>query len=227
MRNQFVFSATHELRTPLTNLKALAETLALEEQINIEDQKRFCNMINSEAGRLARFVDELLDLSQIESGAMSIAKTETDVERLLGEVVEHIQPEIDRKRITFTTKFPAKLPKLHVDKDKIIAAVVNLLGNAVKYTPEEGRVEFVVKAEDQRLILDVEDSGYGIAPEELPLVFDKFFRSDDARVRKESGTGLGLAFTREVIRMHGGNITVSSELGKGSRFTATLPIAES
>lgn len=226
MRSQFVFTATHELRTPLTNLKALAETLALEDQVDVEDQKRFCNMINAEATRLSRFVDELLNISQIESGAMQISKTETDVERLLAEVVEHVQPEIERKRIAFNAKLPAKLPKLDVDKDKIIAAIVNLLGNAVKYTPEGGRVEFVVKSADGRLVIDVEDSGYGISPEEVGRVFDKFFRSDDERVRQESGTGLGLAFTREVLRMHGGNVTVTSELGKGSRFSASLPVAE-
>jgi signal transduction histidine kinase len=226
MRNQFVFSATHELRTPLTNLKALAETLALEDQISIEDQKKFCNMINSEATRLSRFVDELLDLSQMESGAMSITKAETDMERLLAEVIGHVQPEIDRKQIAFTAKLPAKLPKLHVDKDKIIAAIVNLLGNAVKYTPDNGRVDFVVKTDEGRLIIEVEDSGFGIAPADLPRIFDKFFRSDDERVRRETGTGLGLAFTREVIQIHRGNITASSELGKGSRFSVTLPIGD-
>jgi two-component system phosphate regulon sensor histidine kinase PhoR len=224
MRNQFVFSATHELRTPLTNLKALAETLVLSEQISVEDQKQFCNMINSEATRLSRFVDELLNLSQMESGAMSIVRTETDMERLLAEVIENVQPEIDRKHIAFNARLPAKLPKLQIDKDKIIAAIVNLLGNAVKYTPEEGRVDFLVKTDESRMLIEVEDSGYGISPEDLPRIFDKFFRSDDERVRKETGTGLGLAFTREVIQIHGGHITATSELGKGSRFSVSLPI---
>lgn len=226
MRNQFVFSATHELRTPLTNLKALAETLVLSDQISVEDQKQFCNMINSEATRLSRFVDELLNLSQMESGAMSIVRTETDMERLLAEVIAHVQPEIDRKRIAFNAKLPAKLPKLQIDKDKIIAAIVNLLGNAVKYTPEEGRVDFLVKADESRMLIEVEDSGYGISPEDLPRIFDKFFRSEDDRVRRETGTGLGLAFTREVIQIHGGHIAATSELGKGSRFSVSLPIGE-
>jgi two-component system phosphate regulon sensor histidine kinase PhoR len=224
MRNQFVFSATHELRTPLTNLKALAETLVLSDQISVEDQKQFCNMINSEATRLSRFVDELLNLSQMESGAMSIVRTETDMERLLAEVIENVQPEIDRKQIAFNARMPAKLPKLQIDKDKIIAAIVNLLGNAVKYTPEEGRVDFLVKIDESRMLIEVEDSGYGISAEDLPRIFDKFFRSDDERVRKETGTGLGLAFTREVIQIHGGHITATSELGKGSRFSVSLPI---
>lgn len=226
MRNQFVFSATHELRTPLTNLKALAETLVLSDQISVEDQKQFCNMINSEATRLSRFVDEVLNLSQMESGAMSIVRTETDMERLLAEVIAHVQPEIDRKRIAFNAKLPAKLPKLQIDKDKIIAAIVNLLGNAVKYTPEEGRVDFLVKADESRMLIEVEDSGYGISPEDLPRIFDKFFRSEDDRVRRETGTGLGLAFTREVIQIHGGHIAATSELGKGSRFSVSLPIGE-
>lgn len=224
-RNKFVYTATHELRTPLTNLKALAETLSLEEQINVEEQKQFCNLINTEATRLARFVDDLLNLSQIETGALSIKPSETDVERLFNEVLTHLKPEIDRKQIHIESSLPAKLPALLIDKDKIAAALVNLVGNAVKYTPAEGCVRLDVQTGEEQMEIYVEDDGYGIAPEELPHVFDKFFRSDDRRVRAESGSGLGLAFTRDVIHMHGGKITVNSELNKGTRFSITLPLS--
>jgi two-component system phosphate regulon sensor histidine kinase PhoR len=225
MRNQFVFTATHELRTPLTNIKAYAETLSLEDGIDVEQQKQFCNIINAEATRLSRFIDELLNVSQMESGALSLARSETDTARLLEEVIEHVQPEMRRKRIEFATALPAKLPKLHVDKDKMAAALVNLLGNAAKYTPEEGRVRLHVEVEAQQLLVHVEDSGIGIAKEELPKIFDKFFRSSDQRVRDINGSGLGLAFTQEVTRLHGGQLVVHSELNKGSKFTMQLPIA--
>jgi PAS domain S-box-containing protein len=223
-RNQFALTASHELRTPLTNIKAYAETLSLEDDIDVEQQKEFCNIIHAEATRLARFVDDMIDVSQMESGALSLARSETDVARLLEEVIEHVQPELRRKRIDFTASLPPKLPKLNVDKDKIAASLVNLLGNAAKYTAEGGQVGIQVQIADRSLLIHVEDGGIGIAEEELPKVFDKFFRSSDARVQAITGSGLGLAFTHEVVRMHGGQLTVHSEFDKGSKFTVQLPI---
>ncbi len=223
-RNQFVFTATHELRTPLANIKAYAETLSLHEDIDIEQQKRFYNTISAEATRLSRFVDELLNISRMQSGALALARHETDVQRLVAEVVEHVQPEMERKQIRFETALSPKLPKLMVDKDKIAAALVNLLGNATKYTPDNGRVKLDVDADAGTIRFRVEDSGIGISAEELPKVFDKFFRSEDARVQAITGSGLGLAFTQEVARLHGGRVLVQSELGKGSQFTLTLPV---
>lgn len=224
VRNQFVSTATHELRTPLANIKAYAETLAAHDDIDSEQQKQFFNTINAEATRLSRFVDELLNVSQMESGALSLSRHETDLLRLTEEVVAHVQPEFDKKQIRFERNLPVKLPKLHVDKDKVSAALVNLLGNAVKYTPEEGQVRLIVETKTSELQFHVEDTGYGIAQEEIPKLFDKFFRSDDERVRQVTGSGLGLAFTQEVARLHGGHVAVHSELGKGSRFTLSLPL---
>lgn len=223
-RNQFVLTATHELRTPLSNIRALAETLAFEDDIDVEEHKRFCNHINSEATRLARFVDELLDLSQLEAGALQISTSDVDLERLISEVLEHVHPEMKQKQIQFDTILPAKYPRIQLDKDKITGALVNLLGNAAKYTPTGGRVQLKVEFDTDRLAIEVEDSGYGISAEELPRVFEKFYRSDDERVRSLSGSGLGLAFSYEVIRKHGGQLTATSELDKGSRFTIQLPL---
>lgn len=226
MRNQFVYTATHELRTPLANIKAYAETLAAHSDIDFEQQKQFYNTISSEATRLARFVDELLNVSQMESGALSLTRHETDMLRLIEEVVEHVQPEIRRKSIAFASHTPPKLPRLTVDKDKLIASMVNLLGNAVKYTPAEGQVRLEVEVDDRCLHLHVEDSGIGISEEERARIFDKFFRSSDARVQEINGSGLGLAFTQEVARLHGGSVSVASELNKGSRFTMSLPLEQ-
>jgi signal transduction histidine kinase len=131
---------------------------------------------------------------------------------------------MQKKEIGFEAELPPKLPELHLDKDKIIAVLVNVLGNAAKYTFNGGRVSLKVKIEEGRLRAAVEDTGVGIAPEEIPKVFDKFFRSDDPRVQAEVGTGLGLSLAREVVRMHGGEITVESELDHGSTFTVSLPL---
>jgi PAS domain S-box-containing protein len=224
MRNQFVFTATHELRTPLGNIIACAETLAEMEDLDVESQRMFCNNINSEASRLARFVDELLNISQMEGGALRISRHETEIEKLVTEVVNHVQPEIEKKHQDLEVIVPPKLPKLEVDKDKITAALVNLLGNASKYTPEKGTVRFEIEQSDTEIGFHVEDTGYGISEEDLSKVFDKFFRSDDDRVQNMTGTGLGLAFTKEVSRLHGGRLTVTSKLNEGSKFSMTLPI---
>jgi two-component system phosphate regulon sensor histidine kinase PhoR len=223
MRDQFVDTATHELRTPLANIKAYAETLALAEMIDVEQQKQFLNTINSEATRLARFVDDLLSVSSMELGSLSLNKQVTDLTRMLNEVVSKVRPQIEEKKQTFEVVFPEKMPEPEFDKDKIAALLVNLLGNAVKYTPPGGRVTFRVNVTDHQIELNIEDTGVGISEEELPKVFDKFFRSQDPRVQEQTGTGIGLALAQEVVRLHGGQITVESEINKGSTFTVLLP----
>jgi len=224
MRDQFVDTATHELRTPLANIKAYAETLALADLIDVEQQKQFLNTINSEATRLARFVDDLLSVSSMEVGSLSLNRQVTDVQRLLNEVLTKVRAQMEEKQLTFETVLPEKIPEMKIDKDKVATVLVNLIGNAVKYTPPEGRIAFRVSITDQQLQISVEDSGVGISKEELPRVFEKFFRSDDPRVQEQKGTGLGLALAQEVIRLHGGRITAESELNKGSTFQVVLPI---
>lgn len=222
-RSQFVATATHELRTPLTNIKAYAETLADFDDIEPEQQREFYNIINSEATRLSRFIDELLNVSQMESGSLALSRHETDILRLSEEVITQVQPEAQRKQIEIEQIIPVKLPKLSVDKDKITAALVNLLGNAVKYTPDQGHVRFKVEVDPQLIHFHVEDTGFGISESEAEKIFDKFFRSDDRRVRDITGSGLGLSYTQEVARLHGGRVSVDSELNVGSRFTLSLP----
>jgi PAS domain S-box-containing protein len=224
MREQFVNAATHELRTPLANIKAYAETLALSEMMEVEQQKSFCNTINEEVSRLARFVDDLLYLSRMEVGSTPLNLQVTSVERLLRETVSKVRPQMDQKKITFDVDLPAKLPELIVDKDKLTVSLVNLLGNAAKYTPVGGRVRMHVEAKDRVLQVDVEDSGIGISVEELPKILEKFFRSSDPRVQEQTGSGLGLSLASEIVRLHGGKLAVQSELNKGSRFTVTLPM---
>jgi signal transduction histidine kinase len=130
-----------------------------------------------------------------------------------------------QKHIELRSSFPEKLPKLKLDKDKIVATLVNLLGNAAKYTPEGGQVHFKVQLKQDALQIDVEDTGFGISAEEVPKIFDKFFRSSDPRVQQQSGSGLGLSLVQEVVRLHGGKLSVQSELNKGTRFTVTLPLS--
>lgn len=223
MRTQFVCSATHELRTPLANIKAYAETLSMDDGIDFEKQKEFFNIINTEATRLSRFVDDLLDISRMEAGSLSLERHETDLQRMVEEVLEKVRPQAEQKGLSFESALPPKLPKLNLDKDKVAAALVNLLGNAVKYTPDGGAVALRVENADDEIRIHVEDSGIGIAEEEIPKVFNKFFRSADERIQNITGSGLGLSFAQEVTRLHGGRIDLHSEVGRGSRFTLVLP----
>ncbi len=224
MRDQFIDVATHELRTPLSNIKAYAETLVTCETIEVEEQKEFCNIINSEVTRLARFVDDLLSISSMEAGSLTLDRQNIVSARLFDEVIAKVRPSMKQKDIDFDVELPEKMRDLYLDKDKIIAVLVNLLGNAAKYTPSEGRVSMQVKLDATHLEVVVRDTGLGIADDELPKVFDKFFRSSDARVQAETGTGLGLSLAREVVRMHSGDITVESEFDKGATFVMTIPV---
>jgi two-component system phosphate regulon sensor histidine kinase PhoR len=223
-REQFVFTATHELRTPLANIRAYAETLSLAGDIPAEQQQNFYNTINNEATRLARFVDELLNISQMEAGAITIKKHEVQLDRLLDEILASQRPLSDEKHQTFDYSVAPKLPKVMADKDKLAAALTNLVGNAIKYTPDGGKVSVKVDADTSRILFTVEDSGIGISAEDLPKLCSKFFRSSDDRVQSLVGSGLGLAFSQEVARLHGGNISIRSKLNQGSCFTLELPI---
>ena len=139
------------------------------------------------------------------------------------EVVENITPLVEKKKQLLEVKLPAKLSKLRVDKDKVASAATNLMSNANKYTPEGGQLRLIVEEDGGQVCIHVEDSGIGIAEDELPKLAEKFFRSEDPRVREVTGSGIGLAFSQEVARLHGGQLLIHSELNKGSRFTLSLP----
>ena len=222
-RNDFIDAATHELRTPLANIKAYAETLATCDFSDTEQQKDFCNTINAEATRLSRFVDDLLDISSLEVGSLSAQRQNVDLERLLQEAVDNVRPLMTSRSLSFDATIGPKLGELSLDKDKVSAMVVNLLGNAAKYTPEGGTVQLKATADPKAITIDVVDTGHGISAEELPLVFEKFFRSENPEVTEQPGTGLGLPLAREIARLHGGDIAAQSQLGEGSTFSITLP----
>ncbi len=149
---------------------------------------------------------------------------EVDLGRVLHEAHEHLRSAADAKHQQITLDISPKLPLVIGDKDKLQAMIVNLLGNAVKYTPTGGAIELVASAPtNQRIEITVADNGPGISESELPRIFDKFFRSSDPSISAHSGNGLGLTFARDIVRLHGGDITVQSRLQEGSRFTVSLP----
>lgn len=225
MREKFLTAATHEFRTPLANIRAYAESLDLGHDIDADARKHFYNVIQSESQRLSQLVDDLLDISRMQAGALSLDRTEVDLKRLVEDVTSKIQGQLQGKQLQMRAEFPPKFPKFTADKNMLSAAIVNLLGNAVKYTPEGGKVTFRVDINARNVQFAVSDTGIGIAAEEIPKVFERFFRSTDDRVQTISGSGLGLALVQEVARLHGGEVLVESVLNQGSTFRMVIPIS--
>lgn len=230
-RDGFVAQAAHELRTPLTNILLYAEAL-LDEASAADAARRAeaVNVINQEGRRLERLVADMLSVSEIEAGALRLRTDDVRLDQLFSDLRADFERQAQEKSIALSFDMPPKFPVIRGDRDKLVLTVQNLLGNALKYTPEGGSVTVRLDVEragtpDQAVRVDVADTGIGIKPEEQELVFRKFYRAQDDRVASITGTGLGLALAREVARLHRGDITLSSELNKGSTFTLRLPAA--
>ncbi len=223
-RNTFVAQATHELRTPLTNIRLYVETAIEEGDKNPSIRTNALNIINQESRRLERIVGEMLSVAEIEAGSFKLRSADIYLDLLLEELKADFEQQAKDKKMTLLFNLPPKLPVVHGDRDKIVVALHNLVGNALKYTPEGGQVTVSAVVDRGQLSIDVNDTGIGISEEEAEQIFEKFYRSKDPRVGKITGTGLGLTLAREVVRLHGGDITVRSEVNKGSTFTITLPL---
>jgi PAS domain S-box-containing protein len=223
-REAFVTNATHELRTPLTNIRLYVETLLEDESGDPQLQGKCINVINQEARRLERMVSDMLSVAEIEAGSLKLREGDVRLETLFEELKSDYAAAATEKEITLTFDLPPKLPVLRGDRDKVAMALHNLIGNALKYTPAGGEVTVSLEESATSAVIRVKDNGIGIAPEETERVFDKFYRSRDKRVGRITGTGLGLALAREVARLHGGDITVESQLDRGSTFTMVLPL---
>lgn len=222
-RNAFVAQATHELRTPLTNIR-----LYVEEAVEVGDEDaatraKCLNVINQETRRLERIVGDMLSVSEIEAGSFRLRVGEVRLDALFDELEADYRASADEKRITLAFDLPPKIPVIRGDRDKLVLAVHNLLGNAIKYTPEGGAVTVVVEADESCLKVEVRDTGIGIGEEDAARIFERFYRAQDKRVADVTGTGLGLTLARDVVRLHGGDITLQSEVDKGSTFTLVVP----
>ncbi len=222
-RKNFVSQATHELRTPLTNMRLCIETAIEDCQDNPAALPAHLNMLNSEARRLERIVGEMLSISEIEAGALRLREDDVKLDIVLNDIRTELEPQAAEKQITLTFAIHPKLPTLRADRDKIALAIHNLVGNAVKYTPDGGTVHVEVKPDAiGNITIDVTDSGIGIAEADLEKIFDRFYRADDPRVREITGTGLGLALVREIVHLHGGQMKMQSVINQGSTFSVLL-----
>jgi signal transduction histidine kinase len=225
-QQSFIAHVAHELLTPLTNIKSYSEMLMDGEIEDAEVKKEFYNTINEQTDRLTDLIKNLLNVSKMEMGSLTIKKDLVRSDWLFEGCIAATEAAAQSKGITIVRETPHVFPALIGDKELLKVAVINILGNAVKYTPENGTITFSITEEDDWVNLDVTDSGYGIAESDLPHVFDKFYRAENPDTSGEMGTGLGLAITSEIVHLHEGDIQVQSELGKGSHFSIRLPKEE-
>jgi two-component system, OmpR family, phosphate regulon sensor histidine kinase PhoR len=221
VRRDFISNLSHELRTPLASLKALAETL---QEGALEDPpaaRRFLGRMEAELDALAQLVSELLELSRIESGKVLLQSRLISPVELVETAVERLRLQAERAGLSLETSCPADLPQVLVDPPRLQQVLANLLHNAVKFTPTGGRVRLEARQEGNSVVFSVSDSGVGIPAEDLPRVFERFYKAD--RARSGGGTGLGLAIARHLVEAHGGEIWVESREGGGSVFSFRLP----
>ncbi len=225
MKSDFVSKVSHELRTPLSSINAYVELLVDGEAADEAARQEFYQIIKNEADRLGRLIDNMLNISRIEAGIVKIDRIEVDFSKAARAAVEVIQPQAKLKDISVHVKTTPLACTAMADADMIQQVLLNLLSNAVKYTPEGGRVTLTVDNDDTTgsVLVTVADTGLGIPPDAMPRLFQKFFRIENYK-RVAKGTGLGLALVKHIVEtVHHGHISVSSELGMGSKFTFTIP----
>lgn len=227
LKNEFVSMVSHELRTPLSIIKE-GVSLVLDEipgKVN-EKQRDILNMSSENIGRLARIIDNLLDISKIEAGKLKLKKTLVDLSQIVKIACEEWRLKSSKKAQDLRCSIPDKPISISVDPDKIIQVLDNLISNAVKYTPEKGRIRIKLTDSKDNVKISISDTGRGISKKDLPKVFDKFQQFGRTSGPGANGTGLGLAITKNLVREHGGTIKVESKVNKGSKFTVVFPKGE-
>jgi two-component system phosphate regulon sensor histidine kinase PhoR len=224
IRTEFIDNIAHELRTPLTTVSLLAETLALEaDQLPPRTAERIAK-IEVETGHLVQMVNELLDLSKIESGSTALVLHDVDLARLANATVERLSLFAERQGVRLVVEAEGAVPRVRGDDERLGQALLNLLHNAVKFSPIGAEVVVRVAASEHEAVVAVVDHGPGIPRDALSRVFERFYKGDRARTRGAGGTGLGLSIARHVVEAHGGRIWVESEEGIGSTFAFALPL---
>ena len=223
-QNAFIAQATHELRTPLTNIRLYAEEAIESEEDESELREKALNVINTESRRLERIVSDMLCVSEIEAGSLSIHRDSLRTEQLIEEIQADYEPQAKSKTIELVFDLPPKFPTIQADRDRLGQAMHNLVGNAIKYTPSGGKVEVQLEFDEHdAMIFKVSDNGIGIDESQQERIFERFCRADDRRIAKVTGSGLGLALARQIARLHGGDISVESQIDHGSVFTLFIP----
>ncbi len=217
-QRDFLANVSHDLRTPLTSIQGFAQAIA--DGVS-DDNAHAANIIYSEAGRMTRMVNDLLDLARIQAGRMDMMRQAVEIDELLKTVGESMAMRARDRGLQLDVQIP-DLPRIAGDGDRLAQVFTNLVDNAIKHTPAGGRVWLRASLDNQGVLVRVQDTGEGIPRDDLPRIFERFYQVDKSRA-KSSGTGLGLAITREIVQAHAGRIWVESEYGQGARFNVWLP----
>ncbi len=224
LRRDFVANVSHELKSPLTSIRSLTETLLGGALDDAASNRRFVQLIDDDAARLSRLIEDLLTLAQIESQAVPLHLTVVELKPVVEAVLAALQPAITQRQVSVAMRIPDGLA-VSADPDRLRQVVQNLIDNAVKYNRERGAITVSAAADSTQATVTVEDRGIGIPPPDLTRIFERFYRVDKARSRELGGTGLGLSIVKHIVEVHGGRVAVESRLGDGSRFSFTLPLA--
>jgi Na+/proline symporter/nitrogen-specific signal transduction histidine kinase len=226
LKDDFISTVTHELRTPLTSIRAFSEILLADPKVDLAERRKFLGIITRETERLTRLINQVLDLAKIESGRAEWRIARTDVRDIVNQAIAQMSQVFKEKGVALTTDLPPRAEVVAADSDRLLQVLLNLLSNALKFSPANGgRVEVTVRESDGMVRVDVRDNGPGIRPEDQPFIFDKFRQVGDTLTAKPPGTGLGLHISRQIIEHFGGRLWVESEYGAGARFSFTLPLA--
>ena len=222
-RNQFVSNASHELKTPLTTIKILVESMMYQDDMDPELRHEFLGDIDKEIDRLSSVVGDLLTLVHIDSHKLKLRREMMVFADTVRESVSRLEPLAKRRGQTIKTEI-ADSCEMFADPGKLAQVCYNIIENASKYTPDGGSISVKLRRAGRDAVLEISDTGVGIPQADLPHVFDRFYRVDKARSRDTGGTGLGLSIVQQIVRLHAGSVTVTSEMGKGTTFIVQLPV---
>lgn len=222
LRRNMVSDVAHELRTPLTNIRGYLE--AMRDGVT-DPTPRLIGSLHEEALLLNRLIDDLQELALVEAGQLSLVAQRVSLSEIVEKATSAVELELIDKDLTLTCNIPADLPPIEVDPERIGQVIRNLLNNAMRHTPAGGRISITAAAAASEILVEVRDTGTGIASEHLPYIFERFFRADRSRNRATGGAGLGLTIVKQLVKAHGGRIWAESTKGLGTVFTFTLPIA--
>jgi signal transduction histidine kinase len=220
-QRDFVANVSHELRTPLTSIQGFAQAILDGTADDVTTQQHAAQVIYAESHRLQRLVEELLDLARIDAGQIEFIRERVDLNAIVANVVERLGLTADEANVEIELILPV-LPAMKGDGDRLAQVFTNLVDNAIKHSPDGGRVRILGESTQGWITIHVEDNGSGIPPDELSRIFERFYQMDKARTSQ--GVGLGLPISHEIIRSHHGEIQAHSELGRGSRFSVRLPL---
>ena len=223
IRSEFTANVSHELKTPLTSIKGFTDMLSSGMVASPEDQKRFITMIGVEVDRLIDLINDILKLSELESVTIDQSEERCDVLEVAKDTVDLLTPSARDGGVTLSVA--GQSATVAVPQGRMKELLLNLVSNGIKYTEKGGRVDVTVRPQGSQVAVTVKDNGIGIPEEAQGRVFERFYRVDKGRARKNGGTGLGLAIVKHITQLYGGTVALESEVGKGSAFTVTLPLA--